>query len=299
MGCSCSIRTDKLSNQLQAPTASKIDLTVTEKTLPPVRSTSNRRAYTWIANRDFGSPKSPETFRRQRQKTQNLTWRNLPDSNIVSEKCEEEIKQPKTPVRSKQINSKARCYNRHFLKLSLYNVRPWSCYYCAKGNDLGSPYHCSICDFFICAYCYMWVTSNKKVLPKYIRCPEDHPLRVTPVKYVTEFYKSIKTANTPSCLSCGDDLLEYETVNHCRICKFDLCNACVLHIEEVKEKSTMKCSVNHPLIWQINTAQNGKGYTCCNCKQTFELLGSFGCKECEHHVCIRCSMADLSNFLKI
>lgn len=306
MGCSCSIITDKQkladysskTSQVHPLNWAKSSLQSMVPTPSILRTPRVYSSDNCLASKDSVSVRCSNRNLSNPIRTREITWSNLPDlaleENLLAENSAEESNSVQPPVRFKQASSKAKCYNRHPLKISLSKNRPWACYYCNMGSELGNPYHCSICDFFLCIYCYMWVNNSRKILPEYIRCTEDHPLRITSKRNITEFYMSTKKTYSISCMSCKSNLVQHETLNHCRLCSFELCNTCVLHIEEVKEKSNMKCEKNHPLIWHIGTIHNYKGYDCANCKQYFKMLGSFGCQECSYHVCIQCSVVGLN-----
>lgn len=186
-----------------------------------------------------------------------------------------------------------RCYNGHILRVNTNRMRSWSCYYCGLNSVKEASFYCKLCEFDICSLCYIWEKSYPKVTPQYIKCPEDHVLRITSRTTVEGFYNFIDKKLPITCRSCSEDLEDNDTINHCRICRFDLCNPCKMCIQVGVENQHQVCPKNHVLRWQSGAGLQEKRFKCKMCRKDYEMLGSFTCLECKYSICIRCSFGKI------
>jgi hypothetical protein len=194
-------------------------------------------------------------------------------------------------TRKSNIND-PRCYNGHILRIYTNRMRSWSCYYCGLKSVKEASFYCKLCEFDICSSCYIWEKSFPKVTPQYIKCPENHDLRVTSRTTIEWFYKFIDKKLPITCRSCSEDLQDKDTINHCRICRFDLCNPCKMCIQVGVENQQM-CPKSHVLRWQSGASLEEKRFKCEMCRKDYEMLGSFACLQCKYSICIRCSFGKI------
>jgi len=164
----------------------------------------------------------------------------------------------------------------------------WQCNYCKR--TLGQkPYMCSKCNYYLCSICYCWEGDMKLSLIQYIKCPKNHRIHITSIDSMIEFYISFAERYGVECVGCKKFYSSpFKKMNfyHCRQCRFDLCQQCVMKLNYIYLQEKTKCM--HGAILEWSESDFGE-YTCSKCLGFYEGIPKFKSESCECKFCINCS----------
>lgn len=148
----------------------------------------------------------------------------------------------------------------HKHNLLLSEVNNWKCDMCKKENNAFKSnfcFYCDSCKFAICLQCYFPHINDDEEY-------HEHPL-------VKGSYENFV------CKYCKQEAKEG---NKCNECGLEICDTCYNKITSYRKKSKLH---NHKMF--LNERKN---WTCKLCKNTFDGIISFYCKECDLDYCLDC-----------
>ena len=186
-----------------------------------------------------------------------------------------------------------RCNKQHIL-LPDKILTSWECRYCRR--TLGQkPYMCSKCDYYLCSLCYFWEGDMRASPIGYIKCPKNHQIHITCIDAIIEFYVSFSGKCGVECFGCKKIYSQpYKKFNiyHCRRCRFDLCEQCVMKINYLYMYENARCKHETTLKWSEDDFEE---YNCSRCAGFYEGVPAFKAECCDCKLCIPCSYNMIAN----
>jgi hypothetical protein len=150
--------------------------------------------------------------------------------------------------------------DKHNHNLLLSEVDNWECDMCKKKNNEFKSnfcFYCDLCKFAICLQCYFPKIDDDEEY-------HEHPL-------IKGSYENFV------CKYCKKEAKEGHKCNECGL---EICDICYNKIISYRKKSKLH---NHKMY--LNERKN---WTCNLCKNTFDGIISFYCKECNLDYCLDC-----------
>ena len=150
--------------------------------------------------------------------------------------------------------------DKHNHNLLLTEVNNWKCDMCKKENNAFKSNFCFYCDkgnFAICLQCYFPNIDDDEEY-------HEHPL-------IKGSYENFV------CKYCKQEAKEGHKCNECGL---EICDTCYNKITSYRKKSKL-----HQHRMYLNERKN---WTCNLCKNTFDGIISFYCKECNLDYCLDC-----------
>ena len=147
-----------------------------------------------------------------------------------------------------------------------------------QGKDFWT---CSNCKYFMCNECKKWYEKSYNIDHPLIRDYHNHYLRKT--QNAEKFYNRNGAYLCDGCqLSVSGDSC------HCKECKVDYCNRCIILLTTLLRKSTdIICKCNLKITWDYSYGR----MKCHQCNRKFNKCGAFCCGACNHNYCIDCTYA--------
>ena len=150
--------------------------------------------------------------------------------------------------------------DKHKHNLLLSEVDNWKCDMCKRENKLFKSnfcFYCDLCKFAICLQCYFpYIDDDEEY--------HEHPLiKGSYENFVCKYCKN-KEREGYKCNQCG----------------LEICDTCYNKITSVRKKSKL-----HQHKMYLNERKN---WACNLCKNTFDGIISFYCKECNLDYCLDC-----------
>lgn len=194
---------------------------------------------------------------------------------------------PETQQKGKKPSNKSQldpACNHEYISNHFSISKEWNCIICKELKSNCPSFTCKLCSVNICKSCFEWNGKYQKSSQEDLRCPQNHELRVIPVRYLYTYY-NIHGAKLP-CSVCAGTFKVNEASHHCRSCKFDICGGCVSAVR-YGLKQNMACSNGHLCGFSYTCSKKLK-IKCLMCGSVYERMGFMSCEECRYRICLRC-----------
>jgi len=148
--------------------------------------------------------------------------------------------------------------------------------------------HCPSCRFDVCPNCVRTIPGA--VLPPGPRCKKGHPL------YTITWHSLISDEGygRPICDRCRHTFRDFDIVQHCPTCEYDLCSRCAKAPPRYVSPVGLKCRARHRMYTVTGESLVvDEGYTSLTCHGCGRGLSSFDaihhCRICRYDLCNHCS----------